>query len=706
MDNIDKVFNEKLWGENFFDPAKYQSEGAEEKVAKQGLRKWHVIVKMEELLQRITGVFWSDSAAETGEDLPLVADLRHYYEELKGSEKRLSEMGRKGDRDKLAEARQDWENVSEKLRKLKLSYSHHPRISRTASYQKLATLEKKIDTKIKQFVFRCGDPKAAREVKSAEDFLHRFALNREIFRQEANLLKPAQEHLEALKRIVEYATPEFISNPFNKDLQVKAKELFVHLRQKMISTYLESRGGGIQQEVKTFVATHAQQMRQLTPDIKSLLKFSLNALRRDDPERYYQAVSQLNVLEEDAYLDFLSALLKEYVDRRPGFGLKALYSQVTEDLATIRKIPVMQSLNQVLASVAGLKEALNLIKIIEELAATKLNRDHLRDQIQPAGHVDNLLLLAEKLQPFEDKPYAAQALKELDTLQKNALEVRFEGLSAQGKAQLTRVQSLAGKDFPLPLTAKLALVACLYDQEFLAAFTKLLDSYGAVQLESLQEGYREGIQRESGLGKEAVQAWFTRLTEPFASLPIFQQKMKALGSLEYLLGSKVGLSEPLTLAESVMLAVMDEKQFQAHPALGRPLRQKNMALRNLERFSESEQLLFQKKGITSSKQLGCFEYCQCEPFSASPFNARGERHFKSGTFTLGYAIPGVGAMSTKVALDLSNFQDLEPVQLFQLIKACLDTDERGIAEEFKKRSPFCSSLILRVEKSWKGEFAS
>ncbi|MCE5317109.1 MAG: hypothetical protein LLG04_07070 [Parachlamydia sp.] len=521
MNRIERVFNVDLWGEGRFDPSKYQGPSGIEKP--EGRVRWHMIGLLEEFMQRMTGIFWSDRSAKSREDLALVADIRQYCEQLKASDKQLSSLEkrvaslRRANREippplqgRLAQARRDWEKIVKTLQKLKSNYSRTPSISNTASYQKLHAMENAIDAKLKKFMYTTGDPGLAEVLNSAQEFELAFYYNTLLFPHAVSFLEPAQKQLEALQKKMKETSD---ANPFNRDLKKKASQLISTIRQEMIDTYLRTHRNKTRQEVKTFADAHAHAVPQFTPEMKSLLKLVLSAQSKED---FAKTTSQLKTLKEEASLDYLKSIYAKFVKVHPNDpGLQALASKAAEDIETIRQVPVQQCLQHIQAAVAGVRNCPNLIKFLEEITATKEMRDKLKDSIQPAGHVSNLLFLTDVMRPYYNKARYSRAHQELFGLKLNALSVRMEGLTEQGKSLVNRTPS------DIKITSKLALIGALYDGEFCNKYQQVLDQFD-----------------EKPSLEEAAKIW-KREIHPFLLQPALQQKVSSLNPLGPILAAQV-----------------------------------------------------------------------------------------------------------------------------------------------------------------------
>lgn len=530
MNKIDRVFNVDLWGEGQFEPSKYQRAAG-----KQKLEGWRLIGLMEEFLQKVTGVFWSDRCAKSGEDLALVADMRNYCEELKCSQKHLASLERrvanlrKANREipsqlhwRLAQARRDWEKIGNTLQKLKSNYSRSPSICNTASYHKLHAMENNIDLMLRKFMYTSGDAELADILNTAQEFELAFYYNTLLFPHTVSFLAPAQKQIDALQKKIGDTSD---ANPFNRDLKRKARQLIGTIRQEMIETYLRSRPGKIRQEVRTFADAQAHAAPQFTPEMKELLKLALSAQGK---EEFAKTASNFNSLKEDAYLQDLSALFSDFVNKHPkDIGLRALGSKAAEDIAAIRKVPIQQCLQHIQAAVAGLRSCPHLMCFLEEIAATPEMRRKLMDNIQPAGHVSNLLFISDVMRPYYNQARYSRAQQELYGLKSKALSVRMEGLTEQGRALLSRTPT------DIKITSKLALIGALYDGEFCNKYQKVLDR----------------LEEKPPL-EEAVKIW-KREIQPFLLQPPLAQKVSSLNPLGPLLAIKATESQvhPKSLKE-------------------------------------------------------------------------------------------------------------------------------------------------------------
>lgn len=564
MNKVEKIFNVTLWKEGAFDPSNYQHEaGAGEPTTNRKTKRWRLLGTFEEFIQRITGLFWSDNSARTREDLAVVSDIRNYSEQLKGSEKRLAALElqvanlRKTDqpvpaelRACLEEARKDWEKVTQTLQTLKSNYSRNPHINKTTTYRKLSSLEKAIDARLKRFMYTNGNPEIVKTLQEAQDFEHAFYYNTLLFPFASGFMDPAQKLIEALQEIVR--TPSKDANPFNCDLQDQARLLISQIRQEMIDTYLTSRRRSVPTDVKTFVDVQAHMRAHFTPEMKSLLRSALTALKSEDPKGYDQAIANLTVLKDEQHLEYLSALFKSYGDKQKrDVGLQALYSKVSDDLETIRNIPVQQCLQHIQAAVAGLRDCPHIMKFLEEFARSKEKREQLMNRIQPAGYVANLLMLNEMMQPYFNDDTTLQARRELAVLKRKALNLRMEGLSAEGRGLLERTQALIA----IPFTSKLALVGALGDGEFCKKFRRVLDLYE--QKPSLEQ---------------AASIWRAEI-HPLLMQPPLEQKVKALNILGPLLAASLegGQLNEAALRETFAYGSVETQKFVESHAQSRGL---------------------------------------------------------------------------------------------------------------------------------------
>lgn len=531
MNRIDRVFNIHLWGEGQFEPSKYQRVvGAEKSEA------WRLIGLVEQYLQKLTGIFWSDRSAKSREDLALVADIRKYCEELKSSQRQLAALERKvahlrrANREippqlqgRLAQARRDWEKIGKTLQKLKSNYSRTPSISNTASYHKLHAMEHTIESMLRKFMYISGDSGLAATLNSAQEFQSAFYYNTLLFPHSVSFLKPAQKHIESLQIQIEMVSD---ANPFNRDLKLKSKQLIGKIRQEMIDAYLRSRREKTRPDVKTFVDAHVHAVPQVTPEMKSLLKLALSAQGK---EEFAKTASNLKSLKDEAYLDYLKSIYANFVKKHPNdVGLWALSSKAAEDLDFIRKVPVQQCLQHIQAAVAGVRNCPHLTQFLEEIAATKEMRQKLMDNIQPAGHVSNLLYLSDVMRPYYNQARYSRAQQDLFGLKRNALYVRMEGLTEQGRSLVNRTPA------DIKITSKLALIGALYDGEFCDKYQRVLDF----------------LDQKPPI-EDVVKIWKREIHPLLLQAPL-TQKISSLNALGPILASKVAEIEvhPKSLEEA------------------------------------------------------------------------------------------------------------------------------------------------------------
>src|SRR5262249_3512401 len=136
-------------------------------------------------------------------------------------------------------------------------------------------------------------------------------------------------------------------------------------------------------------------------------------------------------------------------------------------------LDILKCLQHVRSAVPDLETAPALFQAVENLASHPEDRAYLSDVIRAERGFLNLILLAEKVSGSDklgglEPSYRAQL--DLERLERAAFEAQKP--SEEGKRLLERTQAIAGKDFPLPLDGKLALLHCLQDAEFTANYSE------------------------------------------------------------------------------------------------------------------------------------------------------------------------------------------------------------------------------------------
>lgn len=743
-----------------------------------GERQWKILSAIEDVFYRITGIYLSDNAAETREELSLVSDIKASYEELKTSEKRLQnlegeieKLSRDPDanRDQLAqlknlliEAKKDWQQISKTLSDLKGNYRDYPNVTKTASYRKLDSLEKTIDNHLKEFLFFASESTAATQIQEAEDFLHVFDIGQHLFQEGMTRLPEAKRHLDNLQALSQKKEPAFMDNPYNRELKDRALALSDKLQKEMIAIYIENRGTRIDPEVKQYVEGHTNDT--YTDEMKQLLSYALNALKRDNSAAYAQAQNDLMEAKDYSALTNLVTAYAENPKRQRNLGesanvgLQELFAKAKTDIAASEaevnqfvesnanahftpemkqllslallsikkdnpaeyekvkeklekrfpnyfstvselfqtyasKNSKIQSLaDKALADVAeipipyclraipGLATTPHLVQLLTNVVhENKEVKKNLIERIRTGQETDNILILLDQLNKYNEDPNAVLAMLELDILQEMALEKELAKLSPQGHELLKTTHEIIGSNFHLSTTNQLVLVACLNSPEFVPLYSKLLARYGNAQITNVEKDFRiapkkspENAPYLTPLPTSIEVAWDLEINAPLVDSPL-EHKMRMMVNFQKLLFAKAGLGEPLVLATNIPQATMSkDKILRDFNLFARPIFGRIQGLNNLDRFAPGDRALWEKEGYVYNKQLDCFEYFSMNLDGNPPFDAKGVRHFTKGTFKVGYAKPEVGFSMIEVDIDLREFAEQDPLELIQFVKAYLD----------------------------------
>lgn len=320
-------------------------------------------------------------------------------------------------------------------------------------------------------------------------------------------------------------------------------------------------------------------------------------------------------------------------------------------------------------ALGGLGDAPDLMAFLAHLTQSPVQRQKLQQRIKPSQKVDNLLVLEEMLRPFGADSKAALACKDLDRLMSQALQEQLKGMPQEGRAILEQTQTLVGKEFPLPLAGKLALVASLYGPQFQKAYGSLVEAFQKSQKQILQG---------QPMDDAASQGWRIHLTPLITDAP---QKNKSVRLLENLLMAKAGMGEPLVFAENLPAIAMSLEELRADHRLGRPIHARDSALNILARYTSEEQQMLKMEGFSPNVQLGCFDFFTCE-----------RSKFSDCLFTFGYALPGLGTVTAQLKLALQGFEDQDPMTVMRFIKECLDTNLTGIDKVIVRNQAFLDKL--------------
>lgn len=304
----------------------------------------------------------------------------------------------------------------------------------------------------------------------------------------------------------------------------------------------------------------------------------------------------------------------------------------------------------------GLGDAPHLLAYLQELTKkSAVQNQKLQQRIQPSNEVDNLLVIEELLRPHGE---AVLALKDLDRLMSQALQKQLKSMPRVGKELLEKTQALVGKEFPLPLAGKLALVASLHEPGFQNNYKATLESF----------------QKDA-----APQAWSTHMT-PLVRDEKAPQKYVSVRLLENLLMAKAGMGEPLVFAENLPAIAMSLDQLREDHRLGRPVHARDIALKHLQRYSTEEQRMLQREGYSPNVQLGCLDFFTCQG------------KISNCQFTFGYALPSLGTITAQLELNLQGFEEQDPKAVMLFMKACLDTNLQGIDKVIDKNQDWLNGL--------------